>query len=96
MEVVNARVTALGILPPLALWEPPAGYRGAHGRGARRAYFDERWVDAPVLARGDLSAEGAVAGPVIVEDEDATTIVPSGWTVSPEAAGSLRLSRGGA
>ena len=96
MEVVNARVTALGILPPLALWEPQAGRRGAHGRGARRAYFDERWVDAPVLARGDLSAEGAVAGPVIVEDEDATTIVPPGWTVSPEAAGSLRLSRGGA
>ena len=96
MEVVNARVTALGIMPPLALWEPPAGRRPAHGRGTRRAYFGERWVDAPVLARDDLSAEAAVAGPAILEDEDATTIVPPGWTVSPEAAGSLRLRRGDA
>ena len=56
-------------------------------------------VEAPV---GDFfvncfgQRREVISLPVIVEDEDATTIVPPGWTVSPGAAESLRLRRGGA
>ena len=96
VEVVNARVTALGIMPPLALWEAPAGGRAPAGRGTRRACFDGRWVDAPVIPRGALTPDRPVGGPAIVEEDEATTIVPPGWTIEAGAAGSLRLRRGAA
>ena len=95
VEVVNTRVTALGIMPPLALWDAPPGPPHSSARAApRRAYFDGQWVDAPVLARPSLDGARAVAGPVIVEEDEATTVVPAGWSVRRGDAGTLLLRRG--
>jgi N-methylhydantoinase A len=46
----------------------------------RRAYFgpEAGWVETPVMGRGALGA-GAVAGPLIVEEYDSTTVVRPGW-----------------
>jgi N-methylhydantoinase A len=96
VEVVNARVTAVGIMPPLSLWQAPAGARGPDGQTARRACFDGNWFETPVLVRSTFMPGRAVAGPAIVEENEATTIVPPGWTAEPGEAGTLRLSRGGA
>src|SRR5205807_4892994 len=49
VEVVNARVTALGIMPPLSLWEAPAGPRASDPAGARRACLG---VPRPAVAAG--------------------------------------------
>ena len=48
----------------------------------RRAYFgsDAGWLDTPVLRRHDLSQEPR-PGPLIVEEYDATTVVPPGCRV---------------
>ena len=74
VEVAAWRLRASLPAPDMALLEPPAS--GGSGR-TRRAYFGDPhgWMDTPVLNRGDLSTE-LNPGPMIVEDYDATTLVP--------------------
>ena len=93
VEVVNVRVTAFGIMPSLALWEAPAESRAAHTPRTRRAYFDGRWDEVPVLPRIAVVPGRDVTGPAILEESDATTIVPPGWTARAEQAGTVRLRR---
>jgi N-methylhydantoinase A len=49
---------------------------------SRRAYFGPKtgWIDTPVLRRGDLATTRT--GPCIIEEYDATCLVPPGGTVS--------------
>ena len=55
----------------------------------RPAYFgpESGWVETPVLRRSDLAA-GKV-GPLIVEEYDATCVVPPGARASLDAAGNI-------
>ena len=96
VEVVNARVTAMGIMPPLSLWQASPGGRGPDRPETRRASFEGRWMEAPVLARHALAPGRAVPGPAIVEENEATTVVPPGWTVQLGDAWTLLLRRGAA
>jgi N-methylhydantoinase A len=56
---------------------------------ARAAYFgpDHGWVETPVLRRSDLSATRT--GPLIVEEYDATCVVPPGARASLDASGNI-------
>jgi N-methylhydantoinase A len=47
----------------------------------------------PVVDRGDLDRT-ARAGPLIVEEYDATTIVPPGWSVHLDEHANIRLAGG--
>ena len=78
VEVVTLRVRAFLPQPPLPHGRDihePKGSGG--GPGSRRAYFGEPrgWIETPVLSRRFLR-DTPVPGPVIVEDYDATTLVP--------------------
>ncbi len=59
-------------------------------RTQRRAWFEGRWRSVPVVRRGDLGRKPESGG-LIVEDYDATTVVPPGWRCSREADGALLL-----
>ena len=55
---------------------------------ARRAYFGEAgWIETPVLRRSDLAATRS--GPLIVEEYDATCVVPPGASASLDAGGNI-------
>jgi N-methylhydantoinase A len=56
---------------------------------ARAAYFgpDHGWVETPVLRRSDLSATRT--GPLIVEEYDATCVVPPGARAGLDAGGNI-------
>jgi N-methylhydantoinase A len=62
--------------------EPPA-------QAPRRAYFgtDHGWIETPVLRRSDL--DSARTGPLIVEEYDATCVVPPGARVELDAGGNI-------
>ncbi|MBI3978185.1 MAG: hypothetical protein HY331_08375 [Chloroflexi bacterium] len=62
----------------------------------RRAYFGPAvgLVETPVLGRHEVGPD-PVAGPVIVEEYDATTVVPPGWTVRRDDLDNLILEAGG-
>ncbi|HUT50534.1 MAG TPA: hydantoinase/oxoprolinase family protein [Alphaproteobacteria bacterium] len=88
-EVECVAIRAVGRVPA----ELPNGLKPelakAPAASARRAFFgpEAGHIETPVLGRGDL--EGVVMeGPAIIEEYDATCVVPPGWTV--------RLSEGGA
>ena len=81
------RVSAVRPSDPVTLRETLARSRKLT---QRRAWFGGRWRTTPVLRRGDLSAK-PMRGPLIVEDYDATTVVPPGWRCAREADGALLL-----
>ncbi len=57
----------------------------------RRAWFpDTGWVETAVVDRAAL-ADGERTGPVIVQEYDATCLVPRGWTVALDGFGNIRL-----
>jgi len=81
------RVSAVRANDPIALREAQAR---SETQIKRRAWFEGRWRNVPVLRRGDLGRRPTL-GPLIVEDYDATTVVPPGWRCSREADGALLL-----
>jgi N-methylhydantoinase A len=60
----------------------------------RRAYFgpEHGWIDTPVLRRSDLAA--ARTGPLIVEEYDATCLVPPGARCELDAGGNIVIEMG--
>jgi len=59
------------------------------GAISRKAYFgpEAGWIDTPVLRRGDLVTTRT--GPCIVEEYDATCLVPPGGTASLDRYGNI-------
>ena len=69
--------------------------RGA-APGARLAFFGATAgrLTVPVLARDRPLSDGAADGPLIVEEYDATCVVPPGWTARLDAAQNIVLEKG--
>ena len=62
--------------------------------GRRDVYFDGRAAtDSMVLQRAALATGATFMGPAIVEQFDATTLVPPSWRASVDRNGSLLLER---
>jgi N-methylhydantoinase A len=95
IELVNARLTAYGVVPK------PASERHQAASASmtaaliehRRVWFEGAPHDCPVWERERLPAHAALAGPTIVEEFGATTVVPPGWGGALDAHGNLRLAR---
>jgi N-methylhydantoinase A len=59
----------------------------------RRAYFGNAgWIETPVLRRSDLV--GTQPGPLIVEEYDATCVVPPGASAGLDAGGNIVITVG--
>ena len=57
---------------------------------ARRAYFgDAGWLETPIVRRSELSKSRR--GPLIVEEYDATCVVPPGWIAELDAGGNIGI-----
>ena len=58
----------------------------------RRVYFGpgHGWLSTPVVDRPALRS-GAIAGPLIVEEYDSTTVVPPGWRAAAADHGCMTL-----
>jgi N-methylhydantoinase A len=62
-------------------------------RGTRAVTFDGRsWRDAPVYWRDDLTG-ARLTGPAIVEQFDATTVLPPGWSAHLDGFGNIVAER---
>jgi N-methylhydantoinase A len=90
VEIMGIAVLARGIpeRPRLPAQIPPASARVP---AMRRAWFAEAgWVDTPVVDRATL-ADGARRGPLIVQEYDATALVPPGAEASVDGFGNIVL-----
>ena len=95
VELMGLSVMARGIpeRPRLPDSIPPAA---AQVPTRRLAWFaDAGWMETEVVDRAGL-AGGMRSGPLIVQEYDATCLVPKGWTASVDGFGNIRLSHGGA
>jgi N-methylhydantoinase A len=94
IELVAFRVVASVAeqIPPPRV-EPGRGPAGL----VRTAYFGQERgsLPTPVIGRGDLDGTPR-SGPLIVEEYDATTIVPPDWSARLDAYGNIRLTALGA
>ncbi len=55
-----------------------------------------RALDAPLLRRRDLAPGQQLAGPLVIAEDTATTVVDPGWQARVDRQGNLRLTRGAA
>lgn len=89
--LVNLHTAVIGIRPPVALDRLIGAGDSVEGaRSGRRAvWFEGGIVDTPVYAREKLPRGARFAGPAILEQLDATTVIEPGNTVEIDRFGNL-------
>ena len=96
-EVVSFRLTGIGrsSKPAFGAWNVEGDIAGARVE-TRAVFLSGRFFDTPVLERSRLPAGASLAGPAIVEEDGATTVVPPEWRFRVLDSGDLILNRGDA
>jgi N-methylhydantoinase A len=64
------------------------------GQGRRKLYSDGAWHEASVFARHQLKPGDELAGPAIVQQLDATTVIERGAVATVDVVGNLRIKVG--
>ncbi len=95
MEIVNLRVICrapIDAAPPTTPPPVPPTNGRSMPRQVRPAYFGPRWglCDTPVLRREHLTSEAA-RGPLIVEEYDATVVVPPSCSAARDHLGNILI-----
>ena len=96
VRIVNLRTAGIGRRPRFdlaALAPDPGGSVKAARRGTRPVWFGGAWRDAAIYARLDLPAGAMIAGPAVLEQPDATTVVDPGLAARVDALGNVVLER---
>ena len=81
IEIVNLRLSAEGLNPPVEFPESPGSGTSpaAAQSGNRPVYFDgPGWTDTPIFQRGRLAHGMMVPGPAVIEEDTSATLVPPG------------------
>jgi len=94
IEFVNLRVAAFGALHKYSSANTVAKEEGDPVIGERSVVFDGAEHATPIVSRDRLDVEYSAIGPLIVEEQSATTVVPPSWEVSIDRQGSIVMRRG--
>ncbi len=97
VEVVNVRARMMGVTEKPSLPRKHAGRADASAAvmDTREAYFGGRRVATRVYDRARLRAGNRFAGPGIVMEYSATTVVPPGWRVKVDEYENMVIRRSG-
>lgn len=100
IEIVNARVTAIGKRPPLDQLTVVGGSFERALLGESESLFrvegELRILTTRFYDRAALPLDEPISGPAVVFHLDATTVVPPGWRASAHTSGNLILTKDGA
>ncbi|MGI9659753.1 MAG: hydantoinase/oxoprolinase family protein, partial [Gaiellaceae bacterium] len=89
-EFVVLRLVALGLLSRAAPEEVARGGGRHEATQQREVIFDAAGpLVTPIVKRDDLRAGDTISGPVVVEEETATTVVPPAYNVGVDPYGNL-------
>jgi N-methylhydantoinase A len=92
VEFVNLRLAAFGqIAGSVAPFTPPEG-DGGQVAGTRTATFDGVPYETTILHRDRLRPEQTFEGPLVIEEQSSTTVIPPGHTVRVDALGNLLIT----
>jgi len=94
VEFVSARLAALGRMGAPEMRPQAAAGGRAEPFERRPVYFEEAgdWVETTVYDRGSLGPGARFAGPAIVEQADATTVIHPGQSASVDPLGNLLIA----
>jgi N-methylhydantoinase A len=93
VQIVGLRLVARGLSPEARVPERLRFVADASPAStSRQAYFgpQDGWRKTPVIARPMLNG-GPSEGPLIIEEYDATTVIPPGWRASLDAGGNIMI-----
>jgi N-methylhydantoinase A len=91
VELIGLSVMARGLpdRPRLPQRVPP---KSQTVPASRKAWFPSTgWIDTPVTDRANLA--GTIQGPLIVQEYDATCLVPNGMSATVDDFGNIRLTK---
>jgi N-methylhydantoinase A len=92
LEIVAVRLSATGGASPVASRYEQPDQSGE--RSSRPVFFGPGGLhETPILVRGDLG-RAPLAGPLVIEEYDATTVVPPGSTAELDADGNILIDIG--
>jgi N-methylhydantoinase A len=96
IDIVNLKLTARAAGKGDGSYDPLAGLGPSADEQRRRAYFgpDHGSFDVPVIARAALLDSPPRDGPLIVEEYDATCVVPPGCRVTLDSLGNIDIALG--
>ncbi|MFY8177941.1 MAG: hydantoinase B/oxoprolinase family protein, partial [Limnohabitans sp.] len=92
VEAVSVEVLLAGDLPREQR-QPIHAPRDVPRRDTVRMYADGAWHSAALVVREDMQAGDVVAGPAIVAEKNATTVIEPGWQARLTALDHLVLTR---
>ncbi|TNC11582.1 hydantoinase/oxoprolinase family protein [Methylobacterium terricola] len=92
IELVTLRVEATGRMPPAPRETLPAG-SGAVPGAELTVHLATGPASVPLYERAQLGSGDRFAGPAIVAQLDATTLVPTGWHGEIHVSGAILLTR---
>jgi N-methylhydantoinase A len=98
VEIVSYRLRGVGRVPPVALPKhEPAGRPLSDAlREIRKARFNGVTLDCPVYQRERLDVGIVFAGPAIVDQLDATTVIPPGCSARVDEFKNILIANGAA
>jgi N-methylhydantoinase A len=94
VDLINIKVVARGATAGPKSYDPAGLIRaGGDDRTTRKAYFGRELglLETPVISRGELS-KGNREGPLIVEEYDATCLVPPGCRATLDEFGNIDIA----
>jgi len=95
VQIVSARLSAIGLLPALAIRSEPAQSAAQALKDRREIWFRETGtIPADVYERARMPAHMDAAGPAVIESLESTILVPPGWHAKMNADGFVLLERG--
>ena len=92
VEIVTLRLKMIGaVRKPRLMASAADSIRGSSETGRRPVYFDRAtgWVETPVHDRARLPIGAEIAGPAVIEEMSATTLLHPGQRATTDAAGNL-------
>ena len=95
-EIVTVRARATGRVARHEDARDAGGANGSRAASSRPVWTGGAWSDFAVVDRGTLAHGDAIAARTIVEQEDATVVVPDGWTGTVAGADVVVLERAAA
>jgi N-methylhydantoinase A len=93
-ELVNVRVSAIGVIRRPALEDEAACGATPPCKGVRPVWFAATgFTDCAIYDRAALHPGMRLDGPAVIEDRDATTLVHPGWNCAVERYGVLAIRK---
>lgn len=91
LEIVNYRLTVASPQPPVQIPSPTATDVPTLETG--EIYLGGAMITCRFCTRRTLPVDHSLEGPVVIEEDTATTFVPPGWRAFVDSVGNLQVER---